>query len=215
MKNPPSPTEICKRRGFTLAPIITKCFDETMSSEEFPQVTRIHVPIYPGARRDKYHEREPGNREISRWSSTTEDSSSAYSEPESDFDYEESYEEKLERHRRFFDNRPLMRCMDDDNDQLLADLLFERLLREVQQPGLPFEESNREARGEIQVRAFWDGIRQQLQVDESFLKEEWRERLPQSGLQTYLSSRGWRSTGIFEGESDRISRSQGLMAGYT
>lgn len=121
-----------------------------------------------------------------------EESTSQYSqtETETEFDDQESYEEKFERYRYFFDNRPLMRCLDVDEDQFLADLLFERLLREVQLPSLPFEESSKDPRDEVQIRTFWDGVRKQLHVDESSLECEWPEGYPEpvDGLEAYLQS---------------------------
>lgn len=69
-------------------------------------------------------------------------------------------------------------------------LLFERLLREVQQPGLPFEKPTRESRGEVQVSAFWDDVRKELQFDESFLEYNWPDEYPEvslGGLGKYLS----------------------------
>ena len=120
-------------------------------------------------------------QEVSRWSSTTEDSISQYSEPETETESkdQESYEEKLEQYRHFFHSRPLMGCLNMDEDKLLADQLFERLLREVQQqPYFPFEESTQNFRGELQVRAFWDNVRMQLQIDESSLEKEWPEGYP-------------------------------------
>ena len=113
--------------------------------------------------------------EVSGWSSTTEDSISQYSELETETESkgQGTYEEKLERYRHFFDNRPLMECLNTDEDKLLADQLFERLLREVQQqPCLPLEESTQNSRGELQVRAFWDNVRMQLQIDERSLEDE-------------------------------------------
>lgn len=193
-RDPPPPAEICKRQGITLAPIITKCFDETISSEDPLQVTQIHLRATPGICQDKGFMEQMGDyQEVSRWSSTTEDSISQYSEPETESESkdQESYEEKLERYRHFFDNRPLMGCWDTDEDKLLADQLFERLQREVQQqPCLPFEESTQNSRGELQVRAFWDNVRMQLQIDESSLENKWPEGYPPpAGLEAYLSDR--------------------------
>jgi hypothetical protein len=220
MRLPPLPAEICKRRGITLAPIITKCFDETMSSEDFPHATQRHIHISPDSGQETYSwELEPENQEVSRWSTTT-DSGSNYSkpEPETDFDHEESYEVRLKRYRHFFNNRPLMRCLDSSDDQLLADLLFERLLKEVQRPGLPFEESTRGARGEVQVRTYWDNVRKQLQIDDDFLRDE--DRMESQGLNSGdgmkaclpIPSRGWRNTVIFKGEGGMI-RLRNIEAG--
>jgi hypothetical protein len=124
MKDPPPPAEICKRRRLELAPIITKCFDETMDSSKYiSQVTQGRI-ITP---HDAFYDKDQkatngGDQEISRWSSTSEDSRREYSDCdiESEMD-KESYYQKLGRYRHFFDNRPLMRCLDTDDDQLLAE----------------------------------------------------------------------------------------------
>ena len=124
MKDPPPPAEIYKRRRITLAPIITKCFDETINSEDTPQVTQIRMPTSPSTSQDKTSMApDSGHEEISRWSSTTEDSGSDCFELEleSEFDYEELKEDKLKRYRRFFNNRPLMRHLDTNENQLLAE----------------------------------------------------------------------------------------------
>jgi hypothetical protein len=77
-----------------------------------------------------------------------------------------------------------MRCLDTDEDQLLADLPYESLLREVQKPGLPFEVSTPNYR-EIQIRAFWDNVTMQLRFDEGSREDEWPEGYPEtsSGLE--------------------------------
>jgi hypothetical protein len=97
-----------------------------------------------------YMETQPGNEGISRWSISTEpgeDTNSSYSGPQSgrESDCEEYYDETLERYREFFENRPLMRCLDSDENQLLGVTGVspsERLFREIQKPGQPFDERN-------------------------------------------------------------------------
>jgi hypothetical protein len=160
--------ELCRRRGINLAPIITKCFDLTDSSTDTRQVAR--TALSPLAVQDKcLRESDQVYEEISRWSSTT-DSSSYYSDHDTDqFDPEESHDQRLERYRNFFNTKPLMRCLDTGEDQLLADLLFESLLRELQRPGLPFDPN---FRGEIQIITFWDDVRMQLRFDEDGLEDE-------------------------------------------
>ena len=106
--------------------------------------------------------------EISRRSSSSESNSESNRQSDSEMasvnEVFESYEETLERHRKFFDDRPLMRCLDADEEQLMADLLYERLLNEVKQDAIEILASD--YRGELQVRAFWANVRKQLQIDE-------------------------------------------------
>ena len=184
-RDPPLPLEICKRRGITLAPIITKCFDETVNSEDPLAISHIYLPPSPSVCEDEdFIEQIGGYQGVSRWSRTTQDTASQYSETDGETELrdEESYDEILERYRRYFDNRSLMKCLDTDDEELLADLLFERLLREVQElPALLLEGSTQKSRGELQVRAFWDNIRMQLQIDESPLNFEWPEGYPEFG----------------------------------
>ena len=143
-----------------LPPIITRCFDETINSENKFEATQTYIHILPGAGHGEEHMEGTYDQDISRWSSSTEDSRSNYS----NLSPEETYEETLERRQRFFDN-----CLEYGEDIMIADRLFERLLKEVQQPGLPFEGDNRQSRGEAQVRAFWDDVRRQLIFDEDFV----------------------------------------------
>lgn len=124
MKTSVLPADICRRRGIKLAPIITKCFDETASSREFPQAIQIHMTTSTDAAHNQsIVDLGPEYEEISRWSSTSQESSSVYSETVSGtgFSDHESYEQQLHRYRQFFDNRPLMRCLDNEGDQLLAE----------------------------------------------------------------------------------------------
>jgi hypothetical protein len=106
--------------------------------------------------------------EISRWSSSSESSQETNSQSESEMadttELPESYEETQERHRKFFSNRPLMRCLDIDEEQLMADFLFERLLNEVKQATVETDPSR--YRGELRVRAFWKNVRKQLRFDD-------------------------------------------------
>ncbi|TAQ83897.1 hypothetical protein B7494_g7777 [Chlorociboria aeruginascens] len=81
-------------------------------------------------------------------------------EPDNNPEPEETlpYEETLKRYRDFFNNRPLMRCLDTNKDQLPSETLYEKLLEEVKQ-GLD------NTRGQLQVRAFWDDVRLKLRID--------------------------------------------------
>ena len=75
----------------------------------------------------------------------------------------ETYEEKFDRWKYFFNEKPLMRCLDKgDEDHLMGELLFERLKKEVQQAAE--DVAHRRFRGEFQSRAWWDNIRIDLKV---------------------------------------------------
>ena len=207
MKTPPPPAEICRRRGIILSPIITKCFDETLDHKEPSPLLQMHLRIFSGGSQDQYHIRTDScYEEVSRWSTT--DSSSNYSEEcETEFNDEESSEDRLERWQHFFSDRPLMHCLDTTEDQMLADMLFERLLKEVQQPGLPFEGSGRRSRGELQIRAFWDNVRSQLHIGESSLEDDMPpvlERPPTTAdeLYAYSSLRRWRNARFVRSDID-------------
>lgn len=73
------------------------------------------------------------------------------------------YEERLARHTAFFSSRPLMRCLDTDDDEIIGIMLFDRLLDEVRQSA---NAEHSTYRGELQVRAFWDNVRLYLRDDE-------------------------------------------------
>ncbi|KAF4629670.1 hypothetical protein G7Y89_g8474 [Cudoniella acicularis] len=86
--------------------------------------------------------------------------------------YKEPLEEKLQRNREFFDNRPLMRCLDDyDKYQIIGDLLFDRLLEEVQVKVDEIADSK--YRGEIKIREFWGNVRSQLNIDDEEIYHDW------------------------------------------
>lgn len=75
----------------------------------------------------------------------------------------ETYEEKLSRNQKFFDNGPLMRCLDTEEDkQRACDMLFNTLLTDVKQN----PSDDKSYRGVVQIRAFWEEVRKQLRVDE-------------------------------------------------
>ncbi|RDL38943.1 uncharacterized protein BP5553_03283 [Venustampulla echinocandica] len=85
---------------------------------------------------------------------------------------EETGEERLERWKQFFNHRPLMRCLDDgDGDELLAELLFNRLYEEVRVKAIGMGGSK--YRGELQARAFWDNVRGQLRVNDDEIFHAW------------------------------------------
>ncbi|KAM0178177.1 hypothetical protein ACHAPF_003816 [Botrytis cinerea] len=85
-----------------------------------------------------------------------------------------TYEQLLQKHQSFFQTGPLMRCLDDDKniDERLANELLMRLREEVlrrppskrPRPGIQMVFDD--YRKELQIRAFWDNVRLQLQTDE-------------------------------------------------
>ncbi|CAD6442473.1 00952d29-f726-44d3-9a75-3e3b8c339427 [Sclerotinia trifoliorum] len=85
-----------------------------------------------------------------------------------------TYEQSLQRYRNFFMTRPLMRCLESDEnvDEKLGNELLTRLREEVRRmpPSKPARPGKQitcdDYRGELQSRAFWDNVRLQLQTDE-------------------------------------------------
>ncbi|KAH7351256.1 hypothetical protein BKA65DRAFT_550218 [Rhexocercosporidium sp. MPI-PUGE-AT-0058] len=76
---------------------------------------------------------------------------------------QETMEDTLERHRRFFQGEPLMRCLKGEEDRYrkwMDTLFYDNLYHEVQQ-GL------RETRSQEVVRAYWEEVRAKLTIDES------------------------------------------------
>ena len=119
--------------------------------------------------------------EISHWSDTTESTSNSdttHSQSNSDehsdsssverpiglgiFQNLETDEMKLERWKNYYDNQPLMRSLDTDEEELLQNLLFERLIAEIESniPGM--DALCPEYRGEWKIREFWDDVRAEL-----------------------------------------------------
>jgi hypothetical protein len=128
----------------------------------------------------------------SRWSSTTEStggsvvgsagSSTGGSTHEgkyesSDFGFEsddqKTQEERLDRLRQYYSNRPLMRCLDKAESKEknhLGGLLFDPLLDEVQYRLSQIGPAKK--RGQEHIRAaFWDDVRMQLRDDDSPISE--------------------------------------------
>ncbi|CZS88221.1 related to coatomer epsilon subunit [Rhynchosporium graminicola] len=110
--------------------------------------------------------------EVSRWSSDSSDYTSASSaggtdsaeeQPEIEDIVMETTEEKFERHRRFFQGEPLMRCLREEEDKYgnwMDTILFENLYHEVQY-GL------RDTRSQEEVREYWKEVRYKLRIDDS------------------------------------------------
>ena len=162
------PIEIYRRRGIVLPPIITKCFDETMSSRNPPAITLIHVTILSGAcQGENYLEERTCYPKCSKWSS--KDTGISYSGR--DFDHQESCKDELERYRHFFNHPPVMKSFDPDEKEQLGDMSFQGVLKEGQQPCLPFEKCSSQSREDVASRAFWDNIRKQLQFDDDSFED--------------------------------------------
>ncbi|XMA07851.1 hypothetical protein WAI453_000642 [Rhynchosporium graminicola] len=149
---------------------------------------KIHIPTEPsshqpypkiGLRMPDSHwamlEIAPGELfegEVSRWSSDSSDYTSASSaggtdsaeeQPEIEDIVMETTEEKFERHRRFFQGEPLMRCLREEEDKYgnwMDTILFENLYHEVQY-GL------RDTRSQEEVREYWKEVRYKLRIDDS------------------------------------------------
>jgi hypothetical protein len=58
-------------------------------------------------------------KDLSRWSGDSSNSPESYLE--SEFNFSETYEERLEGYRDFFDNGSLTRCFDDKDDRLMEE----------------------------------------------------------------------------------------------
>lgn len=63
----------------------------------------------------------------------------------------------LRYYQEFFNNRPLMRCLDTSDEEDLANNMYSRLLEETKHP--------ESFRGELEVRQFWNNVRAQLRED--------------------------------------------------
>lgn len=75
---------------------------------------------------------------------------------------QEKYEDKLSRHKKFFEDGALMGCLDKHKDAPSRDVLFNTLLTDVQQK----QDNNPGYRGIIKVRSFWEDVRKQLSTDD-------------------------------------------------
>lgn len=95
---------------------------------------------------------------VSKWSSSTTSSTE-----KTTITTPEYYQQRLEENRQFFNNRPLMRALDTDDDQFLDEMLFENLLKDVKQK---ITNENANYRGQLQIIAFWNNLRMQLKDEE-------------------------------------------------
>lgn len=112
----------------------------------------------------RYRRRRSSVGSESDFSDELEDRSSPKSE------YQESYEGRLERWKDYFIQEPLMRCLYvGEEDALIGDLLYERLLEEVH-VFQDFQEAEKDGkkikvlgdRSEYNTRAYWKNIRSEL-----------------------------------------------------
>jgi hypothetical protein len=120
---------------------------------------------------------------VSRWSSTTESTGgsvgssagsrtheikSEYSDSSFESDDHETQEERLDRLRQYYSNRPLMRCLDKPKSKEknhLGGLLFDLLCDEVQYQLSQIGPAKK--RGQEHIRAaFWGEMRMQLRDDD-------------------------------------------------
>lgn len=94
---------------------------------------------------------------------------------------QESVSEQLERHRQFFDNRPLMRCLDKREDESFAEILYKRLLKETKD--FAIYDIPKGYRAYSQVRSYWADIRANLKIREDIDEREWKgfERVELAG----------------------------------
>ncbi|KAF7947267.1 uncharacterized protein EAE97_004516 [Botrytis byssoidea] len=85
-----------------------------------------------------------------------------------------TYDQLLQNYRNFFLTGPLMRCLDADKniDERLGNELLMRLREEVlrrppsKRPRPGIQMTFDDYRKELQIRAFWDNVRLQLQTNE-------------------------------------------------
>jgi hypothetical protein len=183
-------SDLSIRRGVQLQPIVTSWPDkmEKKIDDTLRYITSHFASGIFGSYRDTDKDAE-GN---SRWSSTTESTggsvlSSAgsstggsthegkYEPSDSSFesDDEENQEERLDRLRQYYSNRPLMRCLDRPKSKEknhLGGLLFEPLHDDVQFRVSQIGPVRRRDEEHIRV-AFWDDVRMQLRADESPVSE--------------------------------------------
>ncbi|PVH67744.1 hypothetical protein DL98DRAFT_542925 [Cadophora sp. DSE1049] len=102
---------------------------------------------------------------------------------ESEEDFQETNEEKFERHRQFFQGVPLTRCLkecENEYQEWQDALLFDKLYNEVQY-GLT-ETGPSKYRTQEVVRAYWDDVREQLSIDDSELSDSQQESMSEGLL---------------------------------
>lgn len=179
-------SELLQRRGIELPPLVTTFPDEMPKQ----LVSRYKGGLY-GTHR---HQISPSPN-ASKWSSSSSTSSMENNvsddasndtnasgmsntdeatrsrdgdsnNPAPDFDFNETIEERLERWRQFYSERPREWYFEkDDFDEFLDNVLFERLYNEVHYT--VHETGPSKYRGQEQIRSFWDNVRKQLRDEES------------------------------------------------
>jgi hypothetical protein len=159
-------SEICKRRGVCLPPIITTSVPLDFTIQKNSVMT-------------------PNQRSQEEGDSTSLEIITPEASKESDESLtlmktptpppDELYEEKLSRYKAFFADVPLlMRCLDTEDDKrFIPDLLFNTLLKDVH-----ISRVEEEYRGVAQIRSFWDDVRKQLRFDDSELGNYWPNGYP-------------------------------------
>jgi len=86
----------------------------------------------------------------------------------------ETFEEKLARHKAFFRGDGLARGCDTLEDKRLTDLFYQRLLDDVTK-----QTEDADYRGLAQIISFWEDVRQQLNVENDIEEaNEWPEGYP-------------------------------------
>ena len=108
---------------------------------------------------------ERAKGEHSWWSSDSSESENEESDtdPEPEEYLEETMEQRLERHRRYFQGETLMRCLKDEESRYhewMDALFYENLCHEVQH-------KVDETRRQDVVRAYWKNVKEKLAVDDS------------------------------------------------
>ena len=179
-------SDLSIRHGVQLRPIVTSWPDkmEKNIDDTLRYITSRYANGIFGSHRDTDEDAEGA----SRWSSTTESTGGSagsstgssthegrYESSDSSFesDDQETQEERLERLRQYYSNRPLMRCLDKPKSKEknhLGGLLFDPLHDEVQYRLSQIGPVKK--RGQEHIRgAFWDDVRMQLRDDDSPVSE--------------------------------------------
>ncbi|KAL3422978.1 hypothetical protein PVAG01_04725 [Phlyctema vagabunda] len=79
----------------------------------------------------------------------------------------ETYQMRLAENKEFFSDRPpLSRCLDAETDAVLGETLYRHLLQDVKQKLRKTAKDNSGYRSQVEIRAFWENVREQLRDDE-------------------------------------------------
>ena len=152
-----------------------------LRDERWHSFSRLQTPNRPGQHRvaraglrltnsiinglPRSHDTERPEDEYSRWSSDSSESENEESDtdPENEECLEETMEQRLERHRRYFQGEPLMRCLKDEESRYhewMDALFYENLCHEVQH-------KVDETRRQDVVRAYWKDVKEKLAIGDS------------------------------------------------